>query len=240
MTLHAPQVHGFFSVPVDHLHALRELAEHFSGRDLSNTVVVSPDLGNAKSAAALARMLGLPVAAGAKERHQRPQGHHHLDHRRGRGPGRDRRWTTRSPAAPRSWSCCRCCASAAPGRCGSPARTGCSATARWSGSPPGPRSGDRLHQHRPGPASTVSVGTGPGRHRDPRQSAEALASCSPAAPDQAGASRPRPLHVISVAPALAEAIRRIHEGESVSALFDAELAARAGRRPPRPRPGCAS
>ncbi len=29
------------------------------------------------------------------------------------------------------------------------------------------------------------------------------------------------LHVISVAPALAEAIRRIHEGESVSALFDA-------------------
>jgi hypothetical protein len=28
------------------------------------------------------------------------------------------------------------------------------------------------------------------------------------------------LHVISVAPALAEAIRRIHEGESVSALFD--------------------
>jgi len=27
------------------------------------------------------------------------------------------------------------------------------------------------------------------------------------------------LHVISVAPALAEAIRRIHEGESVSALF---------------------
>jgi ribose-phosphate pyrophosphokinase len=29
------------------------------------------------------------------------------------------------------------------------------------------------------------------------------------------------LHVISVAPALAEAIRRIHEGESVSALFGA-------------------
>jgi len=68
MTLHAPQVHGFFSVPVDHLHALRELAGHFSGRDLSNAVVVSPDLGNAKQAAVLARMLALPVAAGAKER----------------------------------------------------------------------------------------------------------------------------------------------------------------------------
>ena len=68
MTLHAPQVHGFFSVPVDHLHAQREFATHFSGLDLSNTVVVSPDLGNAKNAAALARLLQVPVAAGAKER----------------------------------------------------------------------------------------------------------------------------------------------------------------------------
>ena len=33
-----------------------------------NTVVVSPDLGNAKEAAAFARMLGVPVAAGAKQR----------------------------------------------------------------------------------------------------------------------------------------------------------------------------
>jgi ribose-phosphate pyrophosphokinase len=68
MTLHSPQVHGFFSVPVDHLHALRELAGHFQGQDLSGTVVVSPDLGYAKPAAAFARMLGLPVAAGAKQR----------------------------------------------------------------------------------------------------------------------------------------------------------------------------
>jgi ribose-phosphate pyrophosphokinase len=68
MTLHSPEVHGFFSVPVDHLHALRELAAHFRRRDLSRTVVVSPDLGYAKSAAAFARRLGLPVAAGAKER----------------------------------------------------------------------------------------------------------------------------------------------------------------------------
>src|SRR5918995_1977551 len=69
MTLHAPQVHGFFSVPVDHLHALRELAHHFRGYDLSNTVVVSPDLGNAKEAAAFARMLDIEVAAGAKQRY---------------------------------------------------------------------------------------------------------------------------------------------------------------------------
>jgi len=50
MTLHAPQVHGFFSVPVDHLTAIGELADHFRTRDLTDCVVVSPDLGNAKTA----------------------------------------------------------------------------------------------------------------------------------------------------------------------------------------------
>lgn len=68
MTLHAPQVHGFFSVPVDHLTALGVLAEHFQTRDLSNTVVVSPDFGNAKTANQFARLLGLPMAAGSKKR----------------------------------------------------------------------------------------------------------------------------------------------------------------------------
>jgi ribose-phosphate pyrophosphokinase len=68
MALHSPQVHGFFSVPVDHLHALGELAAYFARYDMSNAVVVSPDLGYAKSAAAFAKRLGTPVAAGAKER----------------------------------------------------------------------------------------------------------------------------------------------------------------------------
>ncbi|GAA1426844.1 ribose-phosphate pyrophosphokinase [Microlunatus lacustris] len=68
MALHAPQVHGFFSVPVDHLSAVLELAAHFRRQDLSNTVVVSPDLGNAKVATEFARNLGLPVAAGSKQR----------------------------------------------------------------------------------------------------------------------------------------------------------------------------
>lgn len=68
MTLHSPQVHGFFSVPVDHLNALNVLAAHFRRRKLTNTVVVSPDLGNAKEASHFARMLKLPVAAGSKKR----------------------------------------------------------------------------------------------------------------------------------------------------------------------------
>lgn len=68
MALHAPQVHGFFSVPVDHLTAIGVLAEHFRGSDLSDAVVVSPDLGNAKTANQFARLLGVPVAAGSKQR----------------------------------------------------------------------------------------------------------------------------------------------------------------------------
>ena len=68
MTLHAPQVHGFFSVPVDQLTALGMLAEHFLAQDLSDAIVVSPDLGNAKTATQFSRLLGLPVAAGSKQR----------------------------------------------------------------------------------------------------------------------------------------------------------------------------
>jgi ribose-phosphate pyrophosphokinase len=68
MTLHSPQVHGFFSVPVDHMNALKVLAAHFRRANLEDMVVVSPDLGNAKEASHFARMLKLPVAAGSKKR----------------------------------------------------------------------------------------------------------------------------------------------------------------------------
>jgi ribose-phosphate pyrophosphokinase len=68
MTLHAPQVHGFFSVPVDHMNALDVVARHFRRRKQTYSVVVSPDLGHAKEASHLARSLGLPVAAGSKKR----------------------------------------------------------------------------------------------------------------------------------------------------------------------------
>jgi ribose-phosphate pyrophosphokinase len=68
MTLHSAQVHGFFGVPCDHMNALGVLAKYFRRRNLHNTVVVSPDLGNAKAAAHFARMLQVPVAAGSKKR----------------------------------------------------------------------------------------------------------------------------------------------------------------------------
>ena len=68
MTLHSPQVHGFFQVPVDHLTAHPVLASFYRQKDLTNTVVVAPDMGHAKRAFAFARNLGTPVAAGAKKR----------------------------------------------------------------------------------------------------------------------------------------------------------------------------
>jgi ribose-phosphate pyrophosphokinase len=68
MMLHSPQVHGFFSIPADPLTSRPVFNHHFEGRDLSSTVVVAPDMGHAKSAARFAKSLGMPVAAGDKER----------------------------------------------------------------------------------------------------------------------------------------------------------------------------
>ena len=68
MMLHSPQVHGFFGIPIDPLTARPVFKEHFWGRDLSGAIVVAPDIGHAKSATRFADDLGLPVAAGNKER----------------------------------------------------------------------------------------------------------------------------------------------------------------------------
>jgi len=68
MMLHSPQVHGFFSVPTDPLSSRPVFQNYFQQRDLSSTIVVSVDMGHAKSAARFAGELGLPVAAGNKER----------------------------------------------------------------------------------------------------------------------------------------------------------------------------
>ena len=69
MMLHSPQVHGFFSVPADPLFSARPVFyRHFNQKDLSGTIIVSPDMGHAHSAARFARELGLPVIAGNKER----------------------------------------------------------------------------------------------------------------------------------------------------------------------------
>ncbi len=70
MTLHSPQVHGFFGVPTDPLTARGLFAEYYRPRYFSpeDTVVVSPDVGSAKPAARFAQMLGLGVATANKTR----------------------------------------------------------------------------------------------------------------------------------------------------------------------------
>jgi len=70
MTLHSAQVHGFFSLPTDPLTARPLFVWHFLDQqfDPKETIVVSPDVGRAKSAWRFADRLGLPVAAANKHR----------------------------------------------------------------------------------------------------------------------------------------------------------------------------
>jgi ribose-phosphate pyrophosphokinase len=68
MLFHSPQVHGFFSVPTDPLSSWLVLKEYLESRDMSETIMVSPDMGQAKPAARFAKVLNLPIAAGDKER----------------------------------------------------------------------------------------------------------------------------------------------------------------------------
>jgi ribose-phosphate pyrophosphokinase len=68
MDLHAQQIQGFFDIPVDHLYAAPVLLEHISRQQIQNLVVVSPDLGGLKMAAAYSQALGAELAIVAKRR----------------------------------------------------------------------------------------------------------------------------------------------------------------------------
>src|SRR5512133_3466087 len=68
MMFHSPQVHGFFGIPTDPLSSRKVFKEYLAHLDLSGAIIVAPDMGQAKSAARFAKTLGLPVAAGNKER----------------------------------------------------------------------------------------------------------------------------------------------------------------------------
>jgi ribose-phosphate pyrophosphokinase len=68
MMFHSAQVHGFFGLPTDPLSSRPIFGQYLSNRDLSGAIIVSPDMGQAKSAARFAKSLNLPIAAGNKER----------------------------------------------------------------------------------------------------------------------------------------------------------------------------
>ena len=68
MDLHAQQVAGFFDIPVDHLFASPVMLRYLRTKELSNTIVVSPDVGGLKMASAYAQSLGIGLAIVAKRR----------------------------------------------------------------------------------------------------------------------------------------------------------------------------
>ena len=68
MDLHAPQIQGFFSIPVDHLFAAPVLVEYFQKLDLPNLTIVSPDAGGVERARAFAKRLNAELAMANKRR----------------------------------------------------------------------------------------------------------------------------------------------------------------------------
>jgi ribose-phosphate pyrophosphokinase len=68
MDLHAQQIQGFFDIPVDHLYAAPVFVKYLRDQNLKDLVVVAPDTGGMKLAAAYADMLGAGVAVVGKER----------------------------------------------------------------------------------------------------------------------------------------------------------------------------
>jgi ribose-phosphate pyrophosphokinase len=68
LDLHAPQIQGYFDVPVDHLYGSPVLVDYFRNKKLPNLTVVSPDAGGVERARAFAKKLDSPLAIVDKRR----------------------------------------------------------------------------------------------------------------------------------------------------------------------------
>lgn len=75
MDLHAGQIQGFFSGPVDHLTAVPLLASYISRFNFQDLVIVSPDAGRVKMANKYTDHLGVPMAI----LHKRRPGHNRAE-----------------------------------------------------------------------------------------------------------------------------------------------------------------
>jgi ribose-phosphate pyrophosphokinase len=75
MDLHAGQIQGFFSGPMDHLTAVPLLASYISRQLLQDIVIVSPDAGRVKMAKKYSDHLGTPMAI----LHKRRPGHNEAE-----------------------------------------------------------------------------------------------------------------------------------------------------------------
>ena len=70
MDLHAGAIQGFFDIPVDHLPGVPLLAEYYKSLDMTDLVVVSPDVGGVVRARNMANRLGVDLAIIDKRREQ--------------------------------------------------------------------------------------------------------------------------------------------------------------------------
>src|SRR5690625_4598434 len=61
LDLHAPQIQGFFDVPIDHLVGVPLLSDYFAEKNLEDVVVVSPDHGGVIRARKVADRLKAPI-----------------------------------------------------------------------------------------------------------------------------------------------------------------------------------
>lgn len=68
LDLHAPQIQGFFDIPIDHLMGVPILGEYFLGKNLEDIVIVSPDHGGVTRTRKLADKLKAPIAIIDKRR----------------------------------------------------------------------------------------------------------------------------------------------------------------------------
>ncbi len=75
MDLHAAQIQGFFSIPVDHLFAAPVLLKYLKKKFTKNVVMVSPDAGGVERTRAFAKRLGAGLAIIDKRR-ERPNESH--------------------------------------------------------------------------------------------------------------------------------------------------------------------
>src|SRR5579884_3068461 len=66
--LHAPQIQGFFNIPVDHLFASPVLVDYCKKLTLPNLTVVAPDAGGVERARFFAKKMGAPLAIVDKRR----------------------------------------------------------------------------------------------------------------------------------------------------------------------------
>lgn len=68
LDLHAPQIQGFFDVPIDHLVGVPLLSDYIEAKNLEDVVVVSPDHGGVIRARKMAERLKAPIGIIDKRR----------------------------------------------------------------------------------------------------------------------------------------------------------------------------